>query len=124
MPRINLRESARAGGKTFEAPSASSAILPCPMPHQPIGDIYDAVFDSSLWPSVLEKAACFVGGPAASLFSKDAASKSGMLVHDHGLDPRYKRLYFEKYVKLDPTSTGQFFARIGEPVATADVIPY
>jgi PAS domain-containing protein len=66
----------------------------------------------------------FVGGPAASLFSKDAASRSGAVVYDHGIDPHYKRLYFETYLKLDPTNTGQFLARIGEPLATADVIPY
>jgi DNA-binding CsgD family transcriptional regulator len=124
MSTLNIRESARSGRTAFEAAAASTALRDDPTPVQLIGDVYDAVLDATLWPSVLEKTACFVGGPAASLFSKDAASRSGVLAYDHGIDPYYKRLYFEKYVKLDPTNTGQFLARIGEPVTTADVIPY
>src|SRR5436190_10858234 len=124
MPTISLQENSRSGRSAFASAAAASALQFDPSPLSLIGDIYDAVLDASRWPSVLEKAAAFVGGPAASLFSKDAASRSGALVYDHGIDPHYKRLYFEKYVKLDPTNTGQFLARIGEPVATADVIPY
>jgi hypothetical protein len=89
-----------------------------------IGDIYDAILDPSLWPRVLEQAGRFVGG-SATLFSKDACSKSGSVHYDDGgIDPYYTQLYFEKYVKLDPMTTGHYFAEVGEPVATADLIPY
>jgi DNA-binding CsgD family transcriptional regulator/PAS domain-containing protein len=89
-----------------------------------IADIHDAALDPSLWIDVLAKAARFVGGPAASLSSTDAAGTSGNRVYCHGIDPHYWRLYLDQYVALDPTSTGHFFAEIEEPIATADVIPY
>jgi DNA-binding CsgD family transcriptional regulator len=89
-----------------------------------IGDIYDAALEPSLWTDVLGKAARFVGGPAAGLYSKDAASKTGVVAYGYGIEPHYQQLYFDKYVKLDPTTTGHFFAEIEEPVATADLMPY
>jgi DNA-binding CsgD family transcriptional regulator len=89
-----------------------------------IGDIYDAALEPSLWMDVLDKTARFVGGPAATLVSKDATSKTGSVAYSYGIDPRYTQLYFDKYVKLDPCTTGHFFAEIEEPVATADLIPY
>jgi DNA-binding CsgD family transcriptional regulator len=89
-----------------------------------IGEIYDAALDPSRWVEVLGKAARFVGGPAAALFFKSAASKTGAVAYDYGTDPHYRQLYFERYIKLDPSTTGQFFAEIDEPIATADIIPY
>lgn len=89
-----------------------------------IGDIYDAAFDQSLWPKILERAAQFVGGVGAALFSKDAAAQLGDVYHDVGIDPYYKQLYFDRYVTLDPATTGQFFAEVEQPFATADLMPY
>jgi DNA-binding CsgD family transcriptional regulator len=91
-----------------------------------IGNIYDAALDPSLWPLVLEKANGFVGGVAASLYSKDAVNKSGNMFYQNagGIDPHYQHLYFDTYVKLDPTTTGHFFAELDVPVATNDIIPY
>jgi DNA-binding CsgD family transcriptional regulator len=89
-----------------------------------IGDIYDATLDQSLWPRVLERAAEFVGGVGAALFSKDAAAQLGDVYHDVGVDQHYKQLYFDKYVTLDPATNGQFFAEIEQPFATADLMPY
>jgi DNA-binding CsgD family transcriptional regulator/PAS domain-containing protein len=89
-----------------------------------IGHIYDAALDPSLWVGVLAKCAEFVGGQAAALGYKDGISKTGEIAFQFGLDQRYVQLYFDKYIKLDPTTTAQFFTEIGEPVATADVMPY
>jgi len=89
-----------------------------------IGDIYDAALDPTLWVGVLENTAHFVGGPAAALFWKDAASKSGDAVYGYGIEPYYQQLYFEKYIKLDPLTIGQFFAEVEEPVSVADLMPY
>jgi DNA-binding CsgD family transcriptional regulator len=89
-----------------------------------IGHIYDAALDSSLWPSVLAAAAPFVGGSAAALFSKSAADKTGGVAYDYGVDPHFTQLYFDHYIKLDPSTSGQFFAEIDVPIATADLIPY
>jgi DNA-binding CsgD family transcriptional regulator/PAS domain-containing protein len=90
-----------------------------------IGDIYDAALDPSLWPGVLGRAARFVGGWSATLFSKDANRKTGHIYYDDGgIDPRYTQLYFETYVKLDPATTGHYFAELEEPMSTADIVPY
>jgi DNA-binding CsgD family transcriptional regulator len=89
-----------------------------------IGEIYDAALDPALWPQVLPKSAQFVGGRAASLFYKDAASKSGDFACDCGIDPHYRQLYFDKYIKLDPLTIGHFFAEVEQPVAVADIMSY
>jgi DNA-binding CsgD family transcriptional regulator/PAS domain-containing protein len=90
-----------------------------------IGDVYDAALDPALWRDVLDRTKRFVGGHAASLAWKDAVAKRGDTYYeDHEIDPHYRQLYFEKYIKLDPCTTGQFFAEIGEAVCTSDVIPY
>ena len=70
------------------------------------------------------KTARFVGGPAASLYSRDAVSRAASAAYQFGLDPRYVRLYVEEYARLDPTLPGYFFAEIEQPVHVPDVMPY
>ena len=64
-----------------------------------IGDIYDAALQPWLWANVLESAARFIGGPAASVFSKDV-TRSVQIFYQYGIDPGYVRLYVDKYIKL------------------------
>jgi DNA-binding CsgD family transcriptional regulator/PAS domain-containing protein len=89
-----------------------------------IGDIYDAALDPGLWAGVLANCVSFVGGSAAALFFKDAASKTGGAVYHTGIERYYQDLYFNKYIKLDPLTVGHYFAEIGKPVAVADILPY
>jgi hypothetical protein len=90
-----------------------------------IGEIYDAALDPTLWPKVLAESARFVDGFSAALVFKDANKKSGNLYYDTGdIEPHYKQLYFDTYVRLDPSTTSHVLAEIGEPVATADIMPY
>lgn len=90
-----------------------------------IGEIYDAALDSSRWVDTLEKIRTFVVGCAASLYSKDAASKHGAILYDDGgIDPQYKASYFDRYIKLDPSNIAMFCAKVGEPFSTDDLIPY
>ncbi|HEY7230277.1 MAG TPA: LuxR family transcriptional regulator [Pseudolabrys sp.] len=89
-----------------------------------IGDIYDAALDPTLWPTVLANCIGFIGGSAAAIFSKDAASKTGDVAYHVGIEPHYQRLYFEKYIKLDPLTVGHYFAEIEKPVAVGDILPY
>jgi len=89
-----------------------------------IGDIYDAALDPTQWSRVLPKSAQFVGGSAAALFSKNAANEGGDAAYQCGIEPYYQQLYFEKYIELDPLTTGQFFAKIGQPLSVADIMPY
>jgi DNA-binding CsgD family transcriptional regulator len=90
-----------------------------------VGGIYDAALDPALWPDVLAESARFVGGLAAGLYFNDAPSKSGQLYYDDCcIEPHYRQLYLDKYIKLNPLTTGYVLAEIGEPVATADIMPY
>ena len=90
-----------------------------------IGDIYDAALDTALWSAALGKTRGFVGGSASALYSKDAIRKNGKLYCQEGdIDRHYRRLYREKYAKLDPFTTGHFFAEIEQPIGVADLMPY
>jgi DNA-binding CsgD family transcriptional regulator len=89
-----------------------------------IGNVYDAALDPTLWVDVLDEAAQFVGGPAASLYSRDIVRKTANVVYQFGLEARQVQLYMEKYIKLDPTAIGYFMAEIEEPVSAGDVMLY
>ncbi len=113
------------GSGGFQVRKIRSAMHEAEHPSALIGDIYDAALDPTLWVDVLRKTRAFIGGWEIALSWKDAVAKRGGSQFDEGnLVPSYKQLYFDKYVKLDPCTTGQFFAEIGEPIATADLIPY
>jgi len=113
--RVPLRgiEARRAAGPVRGAEQLSNLI----------GEIYDAAIEPGLWPGVLKQTADFVGGMAGALFYKDAATKRGNVHYEcGGNDPHYKRLYFENYIKIDPTSVGHCFAEIGKPLGMSDIL--
>lgn len=90
-----------------------------------VGDIYDSAVDSARWKRTLRSLAAFVGGISSFIIAKDiAANSADLLQFDGGIEQHYVRLYFDKYVKLDPSTTGQFFTDIGQLTDTADLIPY
>lgn len=89
-----------------------------------IGEIYDAALDPSLWTDAVGNAGRFVGGQAASIFSKSPVAREGILYYVSGVEPHYRQLYFDKYIKVDPITTGHYFADIGQPIAVADLMPY
>lgn len=90
---------------------------------QLIGSIYDAALDRDLWPGALERSAAFVGGCASGLFMKDSARKTHNDVITWGYDPGFTQRYLEKYVHLDPFTTGQFFFEIEQPISLVDIMP-
>jgi len=88
-----------------------------------IGEIYDAAIEPARWAGMLARTADFVGGMSAALCYKDAATKQGNVYYECGRsDPRYKRLYFESYIKIDPTSVGLGFRDVGTPLGVADIL--
>jgi DNA-binding CsgD family transcriptional regulator len=90
-----------------------------------IGTIYDTTLDRALWSDVLRRSAEFVIGSAAAIYSKNPTAGSGYVYYEcGGTDPHYRQLYFEKYVKLDPTTKAHCFADVEEPMAVADIMPY
>ena len=88
-----------------------------------VGEIYDAALDPTCWAATLDRAARFVGGSAAALFTK-SASLSGANAYDSGIEPRFTELYFGNYIKFDPLVMGHVFSETGKPTAVADLIPY
>jgi DNA-binding CsgD family transcriptional regulator len=89
-----------------------------------VGFVSDTVLYSTSWTAVIERAMHFVGGVGASLYAKNAAVPSGHILHVIVIPPDYQKSYFENYVALDATTTGQFFAEIDEPIGIEDVLPY
>lgn len=90
-----------------------------------IGQIYDASLDPEQCPGVLARIARFIPGLSAALFFKDAGSRSGNVYYDDGvLGRRYKQIYFEKYIHIDPSNSAHVFTEVEEPVSTVDCTSY
>jgi hypothetical protein len=89
-----------------------------------IRDIYDAALDPSRWVTVLARTSGLVDGPAAALYSTDVANKIATVAYVYGMDPRYEKLYHDKYIKFDPVTTGYNFSEIGTPIAAGDLLRY
>ena len=67
-----------------------------------IGEIYDAAIDPALRGGALEQISQFVGGCAAMILSRDSARLS-IEIHQHfGIGARFRQLYRDRYVELDP----------------------
>jgi DNA-binding CsgD family transcriptional regulator len=90
-----------------------------------VGELYDAALDPALWSVVLKGVRDFVGGASAGIVAKDATANRGFVCFDDGsIAPDYTASYFDRYVALDPCTTGHFFSSPEAPVSTADLIPY
>ena len=91
-----------------------------------IGTIYDTTLDRRLWSEVLRRSAEFVGGSASSLYSKNAARKTGnrALYWNPRFDVTTVPSYFDEYVRIDPTTIGQFLFDVGQIYSIDDCIPY
>ena len=87
-----------------------------------IAQIYDAALDPGLWPQVMKNICAFVPGCGASLYAEDTANKKAALFFDHGQDPKYLQLYFEKYGKLNPISPLALSKPVGAVIAQEDLI--
>jgi DNA-binding CsgD family transcriptional regulator len=86
-----------------------------------ISVIYDAAIDQSLWESVIERVACFVGGVGGGLFCKDVDAQYVMTPHRFGIT---WPLPVELFRPIYPAAVGHFLAEIEQPIATADLMPY
>lgn len=89
-----------------------------------IGAIYDASLDPALWRDVLESIAAFVGAPASALVRHDVRAASGSFYYSWGDDPHYTKLYFEKYLKLNPTLASMQLMGVGEVHSISTVMPF
>jgi DNA-binding CsgD family transcriptional regulator len=89
-----------------------------------IGDIYDAAIDPTLWQQALASVCAFVGGSSAALYWHDSAAERSEALHLFNEDPVYTRLYFEKYLPLNPMFPAASFIDEGIVAASEDVMPH
>jgi len=89
-----------------------------------VADIYDAALDPPTWRKVLKNVCGFVrGGPTACLFWQDAAKRVGQTYYIWGGDPLYGRLYWDKYVGLNPFTAAAGRFSVEEVYSAADILP-
>lgn len=88
-----------------------------------IGDIYDAALDPTLWMRALEHSCHFVGGSSSVLYWHDIASESSAALHLFNDDPHYTRLYFEKYMPMNPVFPAATFVEPGLIYTPTDIVP-
>ena len=84
-----------------------------------IGDIYDAALDPSLWPATIERIAGFVGAVAGCLLTLDVAQTVGKVQTGSGDQPRYRQLYFDTYVRLDPIHPALSCTSVGDVISNS-----
>lgn len=65
----------------------------------------------------------FAGGDSASLFHQDRVAKTGDFVRLYNADPNWTRLYFEKYVALNPVIPYMAFMDVGSTTSFQQIIP-
>jgi DNA-binding CsgD family transcriptional regulator/PAS domain-containing protein len=88
-----------------------------------IADLYDAAVDPSLWQRALGNACIFVGGASAALVWHDAAANKAQAMHMYNDDVHYTRLYFEKYLPMNPLFPAATFMEPGEVHTSNDIVP-
>jgi DNA-binding CsgD family transcriptional regulator len=85
---------------------------------------YDSVLDQARWPLALERATEFVGGISAMLFHQDFRSAMGGAVHTWNVDPEWTKLYFEKYILMNPILPSTAFMDVGLTTSGSRVLDY
>jgi DNA-binding CsgD family transcriptional regulator len=88
-----------------------------------IGDIYDAAVEPSLWSQALGSICAFVGGSSAAVYWHDAATERSEALHLFNEDPHYTRLYFEKYLPMNPMFPAATFIDVGVVTAVEEIMP-
>ncbi|WP_426409190.1 helix-turn-helix transcriptional regulator [Bradyrhizobium ganzhouense] len=71
----------------------------------------------------LEHSCSFVGGSSAVLYWHDIATESSAALHLFNDDPHYTRLYFEKYMPMNPVFPAATFIESGLVYTPTDVVP-
>lgn len=88
-----------------------------------IADIYDAAIDPALWQRALGSICAFVGGASAVLYWHDSATQRSQMLHIFNENPEYTRLYFEKYLPMNPMFPAATFVEVGAVHTDNDIMP-
>lgn len=87
-----------------------------------LGTLYDSVIDPQRWPAALAEMSSFVGGSSALLFHQDLALGQGDFFYSHNADPNWTRLYFEKYIPLNPVLPLAGYMEVGACAALSGML--
>ena len=88
-----------------------------------IAEIYDAAINPALWQQALASITAYVGGSSAVLYWHDAATERSEVLHLFNEKPEYTRLYFEKYLPMNPMFPAGAFYDVGVVNSTNDIMP-
>jgi len=88
-----------------------------------IADIYDAAIDPAQWQRALASICAYVGGVSAALVWHDSATRTSQALHLFNDDPHFTKLYFEKYLPMDPLFPAATFREEGTVHTSRDIIP-
>jgi DNA-binding CsgD family transcriptional regulator/PAS domain-containing protein len=88
-----------------------------------IADIYDAAINPALWQQALGSICSFMGGHSAALYWHDAATQRSQALYLFNENPHYTKLYFEKYLPMNPMFPAGAFIPEGVVNSTTDLIP-
>jgi len=89
-----------------------------------VGEIYDAAVDPAQRSAALEQVAGFVGGSAVTILSRDTARLSIEIHQHYGTESRFRELYRDRYVELDPLLDRHLDLPVEQTIGVADVMPY
>jgi DNA-binding CsgD family transcriptional regulator len=87
-----------------------------------IGALYDCILDPGKWTFALEQLARYVGGSSALLFHQDHRSSTGGFLQSYNADPGWTRLYFDKYLQLNPVLPLTAFMDVGSSTSLSRVM--
>ena len=91
---------------------------------QTVGDIYQtAALQPISWTEALKGVAEFVGAAASCLVTRDCVSGTYEVSHSFGDQPHYRKLYFEKYMQLDPVLAAISLLQPGEVISNSSIMP-
>ncbi|MGY3292490.1 hypothetical protein ACVWWP_005557 [Bradyrhizobium sp. LM3.6] len=89
-----------------------------------LGEIYDAAVEPALRSGALEQVSHYVGGCAATILSRDSAGLS-IEIHQHfGTESRFRQLYRDRYVELDPLIDRHLTLAAEQTIGVTDVMPH
>ena len=88
-----------------------------------LGRIYDTTLDRTLWQAVVGDIAAYVPGSFVNLFSQDAVQKTAEAFYTFGIEPNFLKLYFDKYIHINPLFPAMLFFDLGQILTEEDILP-